>query len=626
MIINLKPIYYEYSPHELLGYTCTLNSEKIGEIHLPRNESWDKDYSVYCSKSNIYCRAKNIAEGKKKLYELLKECKSEEREAEDNSYSRKKRIAVEALPSAENSEFYPTPSELAGKMLGMLDWKTVRTVLEPSAGKGDLVNFAKKLCKSLRHSDNVEFDCVELDPNLQAMLVGNEFRLVGDDFLHYETVKKYDAIIMNPPFSEGAEHLLKAISMQKRYGGQVVCLLNAETIRNPYCNVRKLLVNTLNELNARIVFVSDSFKRAERKTGVEVAIIALNIPAPHHESDIYDNLYKASEKEYEFAEPTALAFGSEIEQLIQHYKVECAAGIELLRQYEAMSPYILDSFDDKYSRPIIELKVDGSGYGCAVNEYVKKVRYKYWTYLFKKTDFLSRLTSSLQNEYYKMLRALVDYEFSHFNIMQIFCKMNGEIIEGVQREIFVLFDKLSAEHSCDNAANVHYYNGWKTNKAKAVGMKAIIPAYDVFSNYSWDKGTFNLNRAYHILSDLEKTLNYLDGNLTAEVDLELRLTVAQQAGTTRNINCKYFSVTFFKKGTCHIKFHDRRIVDALNIYVGKCRNYIPPYYGKVNYNDLSNEDKVLVDEFQGKDVYTEIFTNQSAYMFDATSAVPALTA
>lgn len=625
-MINLKPIYCKYSPHELLGYICTLNGEKVGEIRLPRDR-WDKDYSVCCSKSSIYCRARNIAEGKKKLYELLKEYESKEHEPdEDDAYSRKKRIAVEALPSAENSEFYPTPSELAGKMLGMLDWKYIKTVLEPSAGKGDLVTFAKKMCRSLRRSDDVEFDCIELDPNLQAMLVGNEFRLVCDDFLRYDTIKKYDAIIMNPPFSEGAEHLLKAISMQKRYGGQIVCLLNAETIRNPYCNVRKLLVNTLNELDARIVFVSDSFKHAERKTDVEVAIIALNISAPHHESDIYDNLHRAAEEAEASSEPTALAFGSEIEQLIQQYKVECAAGIELLRQYEAMKPYILDSFDNEYSRPIIELKVDGSGYGCAINEYVKKVRCKYWSHLFKKTDFLSRLTSSLQNEYYEMLRTLVDYEFSHFNIMQISCKMGGEIIEGVQREIFVLFDKLSAEHSCDNAANVHYYNGWKTNKAKAVGMKAIIPAYDVFSNYSWDKGTFNLNRAYHILSDLEKALNYLDGNLTAEVNLELRLRVAQQAGVTRKINCKYFAVDFYKKGTCHIKFHDRRIVDALNIYVGKCRNYIPPYYGKVNYSDLSEEDKILVNEFQGKDVYAEVFTNQSAYMFDAASAVPALTA
>ena len=40
---------------------------------------------------------------------------------------------------------------------------------------------------------------------------------------------------MNPPFSEGDKHLLKAINIMKN-GGQIVCILNAETIKNPYSN------------------------------------------------------------------------------------------------------------------------------------------------------------------------------------------------------------------------------------------------------------------------------------------------------------------------------------------------------------------------------------------------------
>ena len=35
---------------------------------------------------------------------------------------------------------------------------------------------------------------------------------------------------MNPPFSNGDKHLLKALKMQEK-GGAIICLLNAETIR-----------------------------------------------------------------------------------------------------------------------------------------------------------------------------------------------------------------------------------------------------------------------------------------------------------------------------------------------------------------------------------------------------------
>lgn len=38
-----------------------------------------------------------------------------------------------------NKGFYPTPPDLAEKLLAGIDWTMIETVLEPSAGKGDLV-------------------------------------------------------------------------------------------------------------------------------------------------------------------------------------------------------------------------------------------------------------------------------------------------------------------------------------------------------------------------------------------------------------------------------------------------------------------------------------------------------
>ena len=68
-------------------------------------------------------------------------------------------------------QFYPTPPELAAQMLEDVDWAMISTVLEPSAGKGDL---AVEIAKSYREYDRygrreLDVDCVELDPNLRQI-------------------------------------------------------------------------------------------------------------------------------------------------------------------------------------------------------------------------------------------------------------------------------------------------------------------------------------------------------------------------------------------------------------------------------------------------------------------------
>lgn len=42
---------------------------------------------------------------------------------------------------------YPTPEALAARMVGMVDLAKVKTVLEPSAGKGDLLDVLEKRIK-----------------------------------------------------------------------------------------------------------------------------------------------------------------------------------------------------------------------------------------------------------------------------------------------------------------------------------------------------------------------------------------------------------------------------------------------------------------------------------------------
>ena len=117
------------------------------------------------------------------------------------------------------NEFYPTPKSLINKMLEGTDLSMVFSVLEPSAGKGDIVEVLKE-----RNDNRLKFDidCIEMDRDLRSVLQGRGFRVVAGDFLQYNTMKEYDLIIMNPPFSNGSSHLLKALDLQERNGGAVM--------------------------------------------------------------------------------------------------------------------------------------------------------------------------------------------------------------------------------------------------------------------------------------------------------------------------------------------------------------------------------------------------------------------
>ena len=218
-----------------------------------------------------------------------------------------------------NYELYPTPVSFLEKIeADFADmWEKLPrdiSILEPSAGKGDIANWFNK-----RASDNyywrqgkknlyftkADIDCIEIEPELRSMLKGKSYHLVHDDFLTYNSEKHYDLIFMNPPFSNADKHLLKAIDLQERYGGMVVCILNAETISNPYSNVRKILKQKLDEYETQIKFYDGMFASydTERKTDVEVAVIAVHIPMPEEfsQSFVFDRLDKAkAEKSFGF--------------------------------------------------------------------------------------------------------------------------------------------------------------------------------------------------------------------------------------------------------------------------------------------------------------------------------------
>lgn len=538
----------------------------------------------------------------------------------------------------ENADFYPTPDALAARMVDMIDTKRVHFVLEPSAGKGDLVDKLKSKMRydgysniTGNHGSDVEIDCIEQDGNLQNLLKGAGKRLIFDDFLKFETLKKYDLILMNPPFSEGDKHLLKALEMMKN-GGQVVCLLNAETLKNPYTNIRKVLNQKLAQLGAEIKYLDGAFTQAERVTNVEVALIYVDIPAREPVSLILESLEKASEMGIaDFTADKEITFYELLKRMVYQFNLEAKAGIKLINEYCRLQPYLMNRLDtskDKYAKPIFEIRFDDKDWysGRAanmVNQYLKKLRYKYWYALGDNPNFRAQLTSNLANIYYQKLLELSDYDFNLHNIEQVNKELQSRMTAAVEDTILALFDELSDKYSWypECTKNIHYYNGWRTNIAHMINKKVIIPMQ---TTDSWDN-EIDVTKYSTVrkINDIEKVMDYLnDGRVAPYISIDRVLQTAKYDGQTRNIESKYFTLTFYKKGTVHLTFKNAELLKKFNIFGSQKKAWLPPCYGKKHYDEMTPEEKQVINEFEGSALeYEKTLAEKDYYLRDATDLI-----
>ena len=561
-------------------------------------------------------------------------------------------------------EFYPTPPELVAKMISHEFIKEkFETILEPSAGKGDLIDFlllAKDYlneggyCRAIYDKDfsmpyetvidgvinrfvlpdfkngkrsekyNEKVDCIEADSNLCAILRSKEYRVYNDDFLAWDDDKHYDLIVMNPPFSNGDEHLLKAIEIAEKTGGKIICLLNAETIRNPYSNKRKLLVNTLEKYNAEIKYVQDAFKNAERKTGVEVAIVRVEIPAPFRgKSRIWEEL---EQNDIDIDEPIStseiVSADDPLRMAVKLYKRELEAGKKLIEEYLALKPYLTSTFENEdtpsYMRGCL-LTLSSGKNGVNWNEYLYSLRYKYWYQLLHNPAFMNNLTSNLREEYYSMISEFAHKDFSLKNIYDVKMDIISRTAKGIEDKIVSMFESLSYQYSMDATGNVHYFNGWKSNSAFKINKKVVIPYVAAWEWGKLEYYHYSDRSVYKKLDDLEKCLAFLqigESEYVYDIDLSHQLKVYQEQQITRKMQFRYFDVDVFKKGTMHIKFRDLDLLKRFNIYGCQHKGWLPPSYGKKSYSEMNAEEKQVVDEYEGQQEYEKVYNNRENYILD----------
>lgn len=168
--------------------------------------------------------------------------------------------------------FFPTPNPVIDLMLERVAIEPGETILEPSAGKGDIADKVRE-----QYPEN-ELHVIEVNSKLRGILQSKQHEVVGSDFLEDTIRGQYDCILMNPPFEQMADidHIKRAFGMLND-GGRLVCLMS----ESPFFRNDKKAVEFrewLDDVGGYAEKLEQgSFKGAEsfRQTGVSARMVII---------------------------------------------------------------------------------------------------------------------------------------------------------------------------------------------------------------------------------------------------------------------------------------------------------------------------------------------------------------
>jgi phospholipid N-methyltransferase len=127
--------------------------------------------------------------------------------------------------------YFPTPEPLAERLVEMACIEPGNTILEPSAGTGNLIDAILKNHQGVRIS-YCEMNCFLLDI-LRSKYEGvNSVSFLGRDCFDIDTQRgenRFDRVIMNPPFERGqdVDHVLRAWYSLLAPGGILTAVVSA---------------------------------------------------------------------------------------------------------------------------------------------------------------------------------------------------------------------------------------------------------------------------------------------------------------------------------------------------------------------------------------------------------------
>ena len=174
--------------------------------------------------------------------------------------------------------FFPTPASVIEQMIERADLGQHHRILEPSAGKGDILD---AVFKWYQENGGTEYSakCCEVHCSLREILTTKGHTVIAEDFTELPETEKFDRIIANPPFERGQDrdHIRKMFG-HLAIGGKMVSLCST----GPFFRSNKADVEfrewleglhaEVEELGPGAFSGSDAF----RQTGVSVNMITIH--------------------------------------------------------------------------------------------------------------------------------------------------------------------------------------------------------------------------------------------------------------------------------------------------------------------------------------------------------------
>jgi hypothetical protein len=506
-------------------------------------------------------------------------------------------------------QFYPTPKQVIRLMLapyvnnfGSYSLSD-KYILEPSAGKGDIADFL------VEQRTRLSIDCIEIDPNLQHVLRGKGHSVVGEDFLRFTPNVQYDMILMNPPFSNGDEHLLHAWDIAGNT--DIICILNAQTIRNPHTKRRQLLQSII-EQHGTVEYHFSTFTQAERPTTVDIAIVRLTKKVAANDDPFFIDM----DMEQDFTDfneesmETGLSIPNAIQDHVRSYEHARKELIILCKSLAKLHMLANPILSDHTSIERMVKESASHDPKQMYNTIAKEINRSAWSSIFSKTKLERYMTSKVRSNFQEYTESQGRMSFNEENIRAMFDMLFMNRVNILEQALSDIFDMMTKFHQ-DNRCHVE---GWKTNDAHKVNRKVIIPYYiDFDDKYSSDKsGRYSVDYRYrNNLNDIDKALCLITGDQYGEITLpdktvQKGIITCQDAldarfkeiglirpGDKYDNTCSshFFDFKFWKKGTLHMTFKDEWLWEQFNIKVAGQRNWLPTgyrnkYKSKFNYPSI----------------------------------------
>jgi hypothetical protein len=180
------------------------------------------------------------------------------------------KVAERELIGKKLPGFFPTPPTVIRRMLELAEIESQHSVLEPSCGKGDIVDAVRT-----QHPEAM-LHAIEVNYTLSDVLSAKGHEVEFANFLEHQG--EYDRIVMNPPFESGADidHVRHAYSLLKPCGRLVSVMCEGPFFRADSKSIA--FRDWIAELEAEVELLpDDAFQGAEvfRETDVRTRLILI---------------------------------------------------------------------------------------------------------------------------------------------------------------------------------------------------------------------------------------------------------------------------------------------------------------------------------------------------------------